>query len=700
MQTPTDLSTTLPALAGTPLIWLGAMAALHLARVADRCGPTAARCWRAGGGLALACGIWSAQAIGLHLAFATAAIGFVSAGLVGAWLLGLAACLLAFAPATRPRAHWTQRSGAAVVLALGVVGCQAALTGSLGLRPGPPWQAGLLAAAPVVALAGFALAGRAQGSMPHAPQTAVRMRLMLIAAIVAVGVTISQTLVCGAAQLADRTLLLSPTLMNDTQLLLSIGITIALIAGLLAAAVAAQRIRGHATAPRSGQQGQALRDPATGLPTRLSFEGTLSQALRRCDAAGSEAVLIVLLFDGLHQSTRGAARASDEKALKKLARRVRELAPAHGAARTGVDSFAVLVDGEDADARAKALAGSLLDAVAQPVQIEGRDIEIGASIGMAVYPRHGAMQALLEHAGIAAAAAQSAGGSTYATFDMRMVDDTREQAALLCELRRALAQQQLELYYQPKVHAPSGQITGVEALLRWHHPQRGMISPNIFIPMAEHSGLIHPLGEWVVDEACRQARLWRDQGLRMRVAVNLSARQLRKADLVERIAAALSTHQINPGLLTCEITETVAMEDTDTTLRLLTELAALGVHLSIDDFGSGYSSLAYLRKLPAAELKIDRSFVLDLESSEEARKIAQAVVNLAQSLKMKVVAEGVETEAQYRILRGFGCDQLQGFLFAKPMSAKALTLWAMNNEGPRSIQFAESLFRGTEAVAL
>ena len=193
-----------------------------------------------------------------------------------------------------------------------------------------------------------------------------------------------------------------------------------------------------------------------------------------------------------------------------------------------------------------------------------------------------------------------------------MVVDSREQAELLRDLRLALSRSQLELYYQPKIHAPSAQITGVEALLRWHHPQRGMISPNIFIPMAERSGLINALGAWVIDEACRQARVWRDQGMRMRVAINLSAYQLRQSDLPQHISRRADPSPDQPGLLTCEITESVAMEDTEATKRFFDELAAVGVHISIDDFGSGYSSLAYLRKLPAGELKIDRSFVLDL----------------------------------------------------------------------------------------
>jgi EAL domain-containing protein (putative c-di-GMP-specific phosphodiesterase class I) len=296
--------------------------------------------------------------------------------------------------------------------------------------------------------------------------------------------------------------------------------------------------------------------------------------------------------------------------------------------------------------------------------------------------------------------AKNAGGGTYAIFDPRMVVDQRDQAELLRDLRVALARSQLELYYQPKVHAPSAQITGVEALLRWHHPQRGMISPTIFVPMAERAGLINKIGAWVIDEACRQARAWRDQGLRMRVAINLSAHQLRQRELPQYIAAALDRHQINPDLLTCEITESVAMEDTEATARVFDELDAVGVHISIDDFGSGYSSLAYLRKLPAAELKIDRSFVMDIAHSNEARTIAAAVVQLAQALRLKVVAEGVETDEQFQILRQLGCDQLQGFLFAKPMSARALALWAAGEDGTRAVEFSESLFQETQSMSL
>jgi len=250
------------------------------------------------------------------------------------------------------------------------------------------------------------------------------------------------------------------------------------------------------------------------------------------------------------------------------------------------------------------------------------------------------------------------------------------------------------------VHAPTGEITGAEALMRWNHPQRGPVAPAVFIPIAERFGLIGAIGNWLIDEACRQAGQWRDEGLRMRVAINLSAHQLRHADLADRIDAALKRHRINPQLLTCEITESVAMEDASNAIRMVEKLGAMGVNISIDDFGTGYSSLAYLRKLRAGELKIDRSFVMDLEASADARAVVDAVVKLAQALGLKVVAEGVETEAQHEILRGLGCNELQGFLFARPMSAMALSAWAIDEEGPRGIEFRDSLYRATVAGAL
>jgi diguanylate cyclase len=222
-----------------------------------------------------------------------------------------------------------------------------------------------------------------------------------------------------------------------------------------------------------------------------------------------------------------------------------------------------------------------------------------------------------------------------------------------------------------------------------------MVPPSVFIPIAERFGLIRSIGQWVIEDACRQARVWIDRGLKMRVAINLSAVQMRQEDIVARIDGALARHRVDPALLTCEITESVAMEDTKATQATFRELGAAGIHLSIDDFGTGYSSLSYLRRLPAEELKIDRSFVMDVEFSADARAVVDAVVKLAHALGLKVVAEGVENVRQQEILTQLGCDELQGFLFAKPMTARALLLWAMDDRKEEAQHFATSLFSST-----
>jgi diguanylate cyclase len=269
------------------------------------------------------------------------------------------------------------------------------------------------------------------------------------------------------------------------------------------------------------------------------------------------------------------------------------------------------------------------------------------------------------------------------------------------DLRQALSRHEFQLYFQPKVDARSLQITAAEALLRWLHPKRGMVSPAVFIPLAERHGLIAEIGLWVIEEACRQAAQWREAGLRMRIAVNISGHQLRRDDLVDQIQASLARHQVPASRLTCEITETVAMEDTAVTRLAFQRLGQAGLHVSIDDFGTGHSSLATLRRLPAEELKIDRAFVSDLGSGgEEARSIVRAIVQMAHSLQLRVVAEGVETEAQRDALVQLGCDELQGYLFAKPMTATALALWA-DGDGPAAASaFRASLFDPTAPAQL
>ncbi|TMH10055.1 MAG: bifunctional diguanylate cyclase/phosphodiesterase [Betaproteobacteria bacterium] len=472
------------------------------------------------------------------------------------------------------------------------------------------------------------------------------------------------------------------------------AVTLGLIAGLIALRFFPRAK--SARKSRSAQHDTATRDALTGLPNRQQFEEHLARLVQRADRHQRRLALLFINLDGFKPINEALGLAGGDAMLRVIGERMMTLArPGDIAAHVGGDEFLMLLDGNPGKAEASDMARRLLAGLAQSCEIGGRDVAVSGSIGIAMYPEDGALSKLMAHADAAMNASKRTGGSTYCFFEPRMVEGAREQVELLRDLRRAIEQGELELYYQPKIHAPSGQITGVEALMRWHHPKRGMVGPMVFIPIAERFGLIGALGNWVIEDACRQIREWRDEGLRMRVAINLSVQQLRQPDLVKRITDALQRHRVEPGLLTCEFTESAAMDDAQATLRVIEQLSGAGVHLSIDDFGTGYSSLSYLRRLPAHELKIDGSFVQDLETSSDARAIVDAVVKLAQALGRKVVAEGVETEEQQRILRSLGCHELQGYLFAKPMSAKALALWAMNNDGPRDLNFRASLFSDT-----
>ena len=450
-----------------------------------------------------------------------------------------------------------------------------------------------------------------------------------------------------------------------------------------------------------------LNDPLTGLLSRLGLEAELRRAALQAESRGDRVALMFIGLDGFKTVNDSYGHALGDSVLKEVARRLAAQSallkapknPPAGLARVGGDEFVVMLPGAlDRQAVARA-ANRLLEVLDGPIQCDEHEFKLSASIGVACFPEDGGSSKLIARANAAMQAAKAAGGSTYMSFEPRMQDDARERNELLRDLRHAVENKQLELFYQPKIDARSGQVTAAEALLRWHHPTRGTILPAVFIPLAERHGVIGALGNWVIEDACRQARVWREKGLKMRLAINLSVFQMRQNDLVERIQSALKRHGVNPSRLTCEITESVAMEDTQVTQRTFERLGLAGIHLSIDDFGTGYSSLSYLRRLPATELKIDQSFVKDLETSADARAIVDAVLKLAHAIGLKVVAEGVETQRQRDILLELGCDEFQGYLFARPMSARALMLWAVDDK-PARHAFRPSLFAETNTPSM
>lgn len=445
----------------------------------------------------------------------------------------------------------------------------------------------------------------------------------------------------------------------------------------------------------STQFGPGAKDPRTGLMSRDDFEAQLDEEALRCDRGEGALALLFLDIDGFAEINEAHGHGTGDLLLQQAAERMHQVSPEKtAAARQGGDEFLFLVRGDLETAQR--LARALLHSLGLPFDIgAGRTRALTASIGIVAYPLHGARPRLRSQALTAMREVKQSGGSGYAVYDPQMAIDQQAEAALLADLRQAVGQRQFELYYQPKVAVRSLQITAAEALLRWHHPNRGVVSPAVFIPLAERHGLIGEIGDWVIDEACRQAGVWRDAGLRMRVAINLSAHQMRHSDVVGRIESALRRHRLQPGRFTVEITESLALEDTAATQHTFEGLRRAGLHVAIDDFGAGQTSLAYLRRLPAAELKMDMSLVQDLATSADARAIAEAVIRLAHALERHVVAEGVETTEQCELLVAMGCDELQGYLFARPMTAAALALWAMDDGDAPAPEFSASLFQAT-----
>ena len=492
---------------------------------------------------------------------------------------------------------------------------------------------------------------------------------------------------------ADGWLGTMPTNALDARLLLlALGFgAFVLVMGLVCALVdsrtgrRAQALSGSLYAANKRLRQLAFQDALTGLPNRSHFEERLEALLAHVGRSPSAMAVLFIDIDGFKAVNESFGHGAGDEVLQEVGRRLAALArPQDTAARVGGDEFVLLVAAPGSHEAAAAVAQRTLHALISPYALSGgREARLSCSIGIALFPEHGPTSRLIGNADAAMFAVKRTGGSTYAFFEPRMELDASDQLALQNDLRQAIEDGGLMLYYQPKVDARTGEFTGAEALVRWQHAERGAVGATELIAVAERFGLIGAVGEWVLDETCRQIRAWENAGLRMRIAVNLSAHQLRQDDLVQRIRHTLKRHRVDASLLTFEITESVAMEDTNATLRSFAQLARAGASLAIDDFGTGHSSLAYLRTLPARQLKIDRSFVADLGVSGDAMAVVDAVIRLAHALGLRVVAEGVETERQRDILQTLGCDEFQGYLFARPMDAERLALWAAGEDSTR-----------------
>ncbi len=413
----------------------------------------------------------------------------------------------------------------------------------------------------------------------------------------------------------------------------------------------------------------ALHDNLTRLPNRILLEDRLDQAINKASRENSKFALMFMDLDGFKAVNDAFGHHIGDSLLIAVTERMKEIVQGHHTlARLGGDEFVLLIEIEDPNDAATA-ADALVKAVERPFDISRYELVVSLSIGIAVFPGDGIDEReLMFNADAAMYHTKNNGRNGHSFFQPSMNIIAQNQLQLINDLWLAKDNNELRLFYQPKFCAPRGPIIGFEALLRWQHPRRGLLAPDVFLPLAEKTGLIVTMGNWVINEACRQLREWHLQGNSdWSVAVNLSALQFEQAGLVETVVNALETHRIPPELLTLEVTETTAMRDPDESVRILTELTELGVKASIDDFGTGYSSLLYLKRLPASELKIDRAFVNELQAQTEDATIVTAIVALAQTLNLKVVAEGVETAEQQEFLTGLGCNTLQGYLLGRPV---------------------------------
>jgi diguanylate cyclase (GGDEF)-like protein/PAS domain S-box-containing protein len=426
----------------------------------------------------------------------------------------------------------------------------------------------------------------------------------------------------------------------------------------------------------------AQHDFLTELPNRVLFDDRLTQAIAMARRHQRQLAVLYLDCDNFKQINDSLGHGTGDLLLQSIAKRlVAATRNSDTVSRHGGDEFVILLSEVETAEDARFCARKIIKALAMPHRIGQHDLHVTASIGTAVYPTDGRnSESLIRCADVALYEAKQGGGNTHRPYRRRMKAHNAQRQSAEGGLLRALEKEQFRLHYQPWVNLATGTVKGAEALIRWNHPDRGVVAPAEFVPMAEESGLIVPIGRWVLREACRQARAWRAAGLgAVRIAVNVSAVEFRSASFLENVTDLLAEYALEAGALELELTETVLMQDTETASGSLRALTDIGIRLTLDDFGTGYSSLSYLKRFPISTLKIDRSFVKEVSSDADSKTLVATIIAMGKSLGKTVIAEGIETEDQLDVLRDLSCDEGQGYHFSRPLPANDfatyLTAW-------------------------
>lgn len=658
---------------------LASYTALDLAgRIATAKGRTA-YLWIAGGGLAMGVGVWSMHFIGMLAFHLPIELGFDIPITLLSLLIAILASGFALWLVSQAQLPMLQLGFGALIMGAGISGMHYCGMAALRMQPGIAYDPARLAWSLLIAFSASAaalwIAFRLRQQTPY-------VRLFRAGAAVFMGMAIAGMHYTGmsAAMFADGSFCgaigdgLQVDGLDKLVLVASLAVlSIALLTSVLDARLesrTAELSQSLSVANRELTQ-LALHDTLTGLPNRVLLADRIEQAMRHVQEHGGYFALMFMDLDGFKPVNDAYGHYMGDQLLRQVALRLRgDMNSLNTLARIGGDEFVLLVELPEPD-DASAFAAKQVALISQPFIVAEHSMQISASIGIALFPGNGETQhELLMNADAAMYHAKAAGKNGYSFFDASMNTNARNQLQMLQDLRVGLKEEQFCLFYQPKFDAVTGQPIGAEALLRWYHPEQGLLLPDKFIGIAEKTGLIIPIGEWVLNEACRQMSVWHGLGHNhWRIAVNLSALQFCHVGLVHSVASALELHRLPANSLTLEITETTAMSDADASMAVLQQLADMGVDLSIDDFGTGYSSLMYLKRLPANEIKIDRGFVRDLEHDSDDAAIVSAIVALGQALGLRIVAEGVETDMQQSFLTKLGCDSLQGFLLGHPLPA-------------------------------
>ena len=641
-----------------------------------------ARWWLAGGAAAMGLGIWSMHFIGMLAFHLPIPVGYD----LGITLFSLAVSVGASAYAlwlvSRPALPWTRLCAGAVLMGLGIAAMHYLGMAALQMQPGieydPFWFTLSLVIAVVAAGAALWIAFRLRLEQRRALLLRGMASVVMGLAIVGMHYTgmaaanFPAGSICGAVMDAG--------LDSKWLAVLVIVTTLATLGIALLASVFDRQMRtrtgllADSLAHANEKLLQAaLHDPLTQLPNRMLLQDRIEQAIEKAQRRQFSFAVMFCDLDGFKAINDAYGHQLGDKLLIQMSERVSALLRSHDTfARLGGDEFVIVFQVDDPE-DAAVVAERIIACVAEPFLIDALELQVTASLGIALYPADATDErALMAHADAAMYHTKDSGRNGYTFFTESMHVSANRQLKLLQELRRAIQRDELVLHYQPKFPANGQALIGAEALVRWQHPELGLLSPDNFIPVAERSGLILPLGDWVLDRACAQLRQWHDAGYPdWSMAVNLSPLQFASSSLLETVRRTLEKHALDPRHLTLEVTETTAMKDVEASLQILHGLTDMGVNISIDDFGTGYSSLLYLKRMPATELKIDRAFVRDLEDNAEDAAIVSSIIALGRSLQLQIVAEGVETDGQRQYLSDLGCDLLQGYHLGRPVAADA-----------------------------